>query len=238
MIYFLYGHDRQKAREKANALKDSLLKKKPNASFYRIESDNWNEAELDNLIEGQGLFEAKYIVLFDYTFENEEAKERILLKLDEIAASEHVFIFLEEKLDKESLKALEKKAEKTQEFEAKEEKAKPEFNIFGLSDALGRRDKKNLWILYLQALKNGSAPEEIHGTLFWQIKSMNLATQATTAAESGLKPFVFSKAKGFAKNYSKEELKNLSSKLVEIYHEAHRGSYELQSALEQLILSL
>ncbi len=237
MIYFFYGQDRQKTREKATALKDSLLKRKPNASFYKIESDNWNEAELDNFIEGKGLFEAKYIVLFDHVFENDEAKERIISKLDEISSSEHIFIFIEQKLDKDSLKLIEKKSEKIQESE-KDEVVKKEFNIFGLSDALGKRDKKNLWMLYLQAMKNGSVPEEIHGTLFWQVKSMNLAAAADSAAASGLKPFVYSKAKGFSKNYSEKELRNLSSKLVEIYHEAHRGAYELQSALEQFILSL
>ena len=158
--------------------------------------------------------------------------------MDEIAESPNVFIVLEGDVDKKTLLAITDVAEKVQLFENKEGKKKPEFNIFSLTDAFGRRDKKNLWVLYQKAVASGAVPEEIHGILFWQLKSMLLAVTAKTAGEAGVAPFVFTKAKSFLKNYTPEELKTLSSKLVHMYHDAHRGIHDFEIALERLILTL
>ena len=56
--------------------------------------------------------------------------------------------------------------------------------------------------------------------------------------ELGLHPFVVKKAIGFTKNFSQEELEELSRKLVTIYHDARRGGDELPVALEKFVLSL
>jgi hypothetical protein len=141
-------------------------------------------------------------------------------------------------VDTETLRAITDAAEKVQSFTLKEKKGKPDFNIFSLTDAFGRRDKKNLWVLFQKAVESGAVPEEIHGILFWQLKSMLLAHACKSAAEAGVKPFVWSKARTFAKNWSEEELKNLSAKMVSLYHDAHRGIYEFPIALERLILTI
>ncbi len=238
MLYFFYGGDKDTAREKMNALVDALLKKKPDAELFRIDAENWNEAKLQELTVGQGLFNNSYIVQVVSLFENKEAKEIFTDRLDEIAESPNVFIVLEGDVDKKTLLAITDVAEKVQLFENKEGKKKPEFNIFSLTDAFGRRDKKNLWVLYQKAVASGAVPEEIHGILFWQLKSMLLAVTAKTAGEAGVAPFVFTKAKSFLKNYTPEELKTLSSKLVHMYHDAHRGIHDFEIALERLILTL
>ena len=237
MIYLIHGNDFEKARGKARELITALQKKKPGAEVFRLEDEMVNGSKLDELSGSQGLFERKYIVFADNVFRSEEAKEIVLGKLKSLAESENIFIFLENELNKTNLKELEKFAEKVQQFSAtkKTEKA---FNVFSLTEKLGQRDKRGLWILYQKALAEGLAPEEIHGVLFWQIKAMLAAVLGKTAEEAGFKPFVFQKSRGFAKNYSAEELKNLSSKMVAVYHNSRRAGPDLDVALERLILEI
>ena len=238
MIYLLYGEDNVKAREKMHNLVDSLRTKKPDASFFKIDSECFSDVQLEELIVGAGLFEQKYIVVLDKIFENKEAKEFVVKNIKEIGASENIFIILDGKLDKKTLVKLEKYSEKVQEFTKKEVKKEVKFNIFSLGDSFGSRKKKELWVLFQKALNVGISPEEIHGTLFWMTKSMILSKNTKTAKETGLNPFVFRKSMLFAKNFDDKELKDISSKLVSIYHEARSGGVELSVALEMFILSL
>ena len=242
MLYFLHGTDSTQSRKKLHELLDTLHKKKPDAELFKMEGGEWDQARFEEFIGGQGLFENKYIVVLDKIFENEEAKERITDLLKELSLSENVFIFIEGHVDAPTIKKIEKYAQKAQKFEekdngAKNSNAKP-FNIFSLTDAFGRRDKKQLWILYNQAVVSGSEPEEIHGILFWQLKSILIALGSKSVADSGLKPYVFDKASGFARNYSREELQKMSAQFVDIYHNARRGLVEMDVAIEKFILGM
>src|SRR6185369_9649773 len=100
MIYFYQGEDITKGREKANALVDSLQKKKPDASVFRMNSENFDIARLSEYVESQGLFSNKYIVFLDRLSEDKNIKEEFIDKLKEIQESENIFIILEGKLDK------------------------------------------------------------------------------------------------------------------------------------------
>ena len=243
MFYFLYGEDKDKARKKAHELIDGLVKKRPNAAFFKVDSENFELGKLEEMIGGQGLFESKQIVFLDNVLEDKETKEEIADKIKEIAESPNAFVFIEGKVDKATLGKVEKSAEKVQEFKiagspASSKESKEKFNTFSLADVFGRRDKKNLWTLYQEALSQGVAPEEINGVLFWQLKSMIVADKSKSADESGLKPYVFQKSKSFARNYSSEEMKKMSSALVSVYHDSRRGIHEFEIALERFILSL
>ena len=237
MLYLIYGSDFEKTRGKARELIADLQKRKPNAEVFRLEDEMVSAGKLDELSGGQGLFERKYIVFADNVFRSAEAKEIVLGKLKDLAESENIFIFLEDELGKTDLKELEKFAEKVQQFSIMLKKEKP-FNVFSLTETLGRRDKRGLWILYQKALTQGFAPEEIHGVLFWQVKAILAAILAKTAEDTSFKPFVFQKSRVFAKNYSATELKNLSSKMVAIYHNSSRAGPDLDMALERLILEI
>lgn len=238
MLYFFYGSDKDTARAKAQGLIDALQKKKPDAELFRIDAENWNEAKLQELTAGQGLFNNSYIIYTASLFENKDIKESFLKHLDMVVESPNIFISFETNVDKKTLTAITKQAQKVHVFEKKEEEIKPSFNIFALSDALGRRDRKKLWVLFRKAVDGGAVPEEVHGILFWQIKSMLLASTAKTAGEAGVAPFVFTKAKSFAKNYEGKELQALSSRLVRMYHDAHRGINDFEIALERFVLTL
>ena len=223
MIFLVHGTDFKKGREKVKNLTNFLLVKKPNSNLFRLDTENFDEAVVEESLKGRGLFENKYIVFFDKVFEDEKNKDFILEKIKEISESENVFIFLEEKIDKKILTKLEKYSQKTQEFNKKEDKTIERAKPFSLTDAMGKRDKKKAWAEYQKILKEGLVPEEIHGILFWQVKTMILANQSKMSTEADLNPLVFKKAKEFSKNYSEEELKEMSSKLVSIYHDTRRG---------------
>lgn len=237
MLYVIHGTDAVKVHGKSAQLVQSLLAKKPDASLFKLNTENWSVSEIQELVGGQGLFSDKYIVQLSRLLESDEISEELMIYLKDIHQSENIFIMTETKISPKILKVLEKNSQKIEEHNEKEVFKKPEFNIFSLADAMGGRDKKKMWMLYIEAL-NHFAPEEIHGTLFWQVKSMILASKTKSADDSGLKPFVYSKAKKFSENYSEEELGNLSSRLVETLHQSRRGKYDFKIALERLILEV
>ena len=113
-----------------------------------------------------------------------------------------------------------------------------EFNIFTLTDAFGRRAKKEAWVLYQQALLAGVSAEEIFFKLFWQAKSMLLASRTQSAIEADMKSFPYSKAKSFLKNFKLGELEKLSENLIVGYHKARRGEGEVETLVEKILLSL
>jgi hypothetical protein len=174
----------------------------------------------------------------DRTLENKDVREVMLEKIDAIKESPNIFIFFEGKLTKEITKKLEKRAEKITEYEATEEKKKESGSFFHLADALGARDKKGLWVGLREALDNDAAAEEIHGILFWQAKSLALASKASSATEAGLNPYVFGKAKRYAGNFKEGEIDIMLSGLVSMYHKAHRGEIDFEIELEKFALDI
>jgi len=241
MLYAFYGSDVAKSSSKALALVESLRTKRPDAAFVRLEAKDWDPAVIEQHLGGQGLFSNKYIVLLDRLTENTEAKEAINDFIPALQESQNIFIALEGKLNAELKKAFEKNTEKSVISdvapEAKAGFGKGDFNIFALADALGTRDAFKSWKIYREAIENGMEPENIVGTLFWQAKSMTLALHARSAAEAGLSPFVFSKSKKYAGNYSDGEMKSLIGDLVLLYHNGHRGMNDLELSIEKLLLN-
>lgn len=235
MLYILHGTDTAKVRAKVHSLIDTLQKKRPDAELFYIGSESFSEEGLKELVQSQGLFSPKYIVVLSRVFENKNAKQQVLDRAAQLGEAEHVFLLIEEVLDAKELKVLEKHAAQVVAYDAVK-KEKQSFNTFALADALGQRDKKKLWLLYTQAKESGVADEEIHSVLWWQMKSIILAHGVTTASEAGLKSFVFSKAKRFAANFSKDEANKTLTDLVTMYHESRRGKHDLGTALEVWIL--
>ncbi len=247
MIYFYYGTDTEFARKKAKVTVDSLLAKKPDATLIKIGEEDLTLGKIMELARGQGLFSSKYIVFLSRTFDNKDNKELILKNIKEFAGSDNIFIFAEGKMDKLSLTKIEKNAEKVQEF-IKPEKSLTKkqalalkgekIDFFEFADAFGKRDKRGLWVLFQEVLAEQVPAEEVHGIFFWQVKSMLLAKKCKTADEANMKPFPYQKSKEYSRNYKDGELENISSKLVAMYHEAHRGNVDFFVALEKFILGL
>jgi len=163
-----------------------------------------------------------------------------------LAQSPNTFIFLTDELSAALKKELSKhgaelceynlsvKARQDIEREEKREAAR----IYKVSDALLARDRRGLWVAYQRALTEGFDPEELYWKLSWQIKNILIASQASSATEAGLHPFVFQKSRGALAKYDKEELIALSGTLLDLWRDTHSGRKELPIALEQFILSV
>lgn len=237
MLYVIHGSDVSRARGALRTTVDGLLAKKPDTSLSLVEGERgFSPEELEGYVAGQGLFEKNFIVVFDGVLKNEETLARILARLPDIAKSPNVFLLLEEKIPAASLKELSAAAKKTLFFE--KNAATPPFNVFSLTDALGRRDRKGLWVLYRKAKHAGLADEEMHGTLLWQVRTMLLSRASQSGAEAGLKPFVFSKASRYEKNYPGKELRDLSEELLAVLHDARRGISEFEVLFEKFLLGV
>jgi DNA polymerase III delta subunit len=237
MLYVIYGTDSHKARKKLHELLDIAKKKRPEAELFKLTSENWSEAELVELLVSKGLFETKYTVVLDSLFEKKDIKSFVVEKIREIGESEQVFLMLESGIDASTLKKIEKHAKQIQEF-SKPEGKKTFGSIFTVTDGILEKDKKKLWVSLMDFLYKGTAPEEIHGIFFWQIKNMLLATKAKSQTETGLSPFVYTNALRGARKYKTEELLKMSSELVGMTHKVRSGEGELEIMMEKWVLGI
>lgn len=211
MLYVFHGSDIAKSANKARVLVASLRTKRPDAAFIEIIADQWNQSSIEGHIGGQGLFSSKYIVFLNRVMENDEAKEALLDLVSSMNESANIFILLEGKLNAELKRAVEKDAEKIVLTDVIEKSAaKEEFNIFALGDAMEKRDGIKAWRLYRAAIDSGIAPENIVGTLFWQVK----------------------------RNYSRAKSAALLKELITLYHEGHRGRIDLELGIERMLVLL
>lgn len=241
MLYVFHGSDTSTALKKALVLVDSLRVKRPDAAYVRIDADHWSPSVIEEHAGGQGLFSKAYIVFLDRVSEHEGAEEILAEYAVTMNESTNIFILLEGDISTDLKKALEKGAEKVIEIVAPGQvgtKKKEEFNIFTLADAIGQRDGIKAWMTYRRAIVLGLEPESIVGTIFWQLKSMLVAMNGKNAAEAGLNPFVYSKAKKAADRYTGAEIRSFMKYLVTAYHDGHRGEVDMGSAIEVMILRL
>lgn len=236
MLYVIYGNDREQGRQAFQVLREKLLE---SATEERVLIEGEVTGELlDALAVSQGLFGETTLAIFDSVLEKKGEQELLASRAESLTSSSNHFLVFEPTLEKSIAKEVALHATQMDECTAQKIAARPSFNIFALGDALGGRNKKELWVLYQGALRAGLELEEIVGTLFWAVKNMALMKHAKMEESVGLNPFVAKKARGFAANYSEEEIKNLSRDLATIYHEAHRGGESMDIALERFILSL
>lgn len=248
MLSIFYGTDRDKVNDAAAKRLGMFLKSNKDAEVFTLGDENFSESELERHIGSVGLFSGAHAVVISYLLTHEEHGEVLADHLASLAESENLFILKEGKLlvahkklvDPSSLKLRrgEENRVESKEFSEKIAPNKPDFKnfpIFDLATSLGMRDKKNLWLGYQKALSEGIAPEEVHSILMWQMKTM---LQVLAGATDDIKPFVLGKAKTFLTKYSPAEAKDLSFKLISLYHDSRRGLVDFEKGLEKIILSL
>jgi len=237
MLIVIYGDDFKKTRERLNDLVKDFADKKPDISLVKIDEDNISNYDISEFLLGQGLFEKEILIVFDHILALEPLNLQLENILPKMAQSKNTFIFLEGSLNREIVAIAKKETSQIEEFRLKKTPQKI-FNPFSLGDALGEKNRRKLWTSFYKALRYGMTAEEIHGILFWQIKSILIAKSAPNLKDSGLKPFVYGKGKQFALKFKTEELKKKSNELVDLYHQSRKGVSELPIALEKFILRI
>ena len=212
MLQFFTGTDREKTRGEMSKAVESAAR---NERIVRITDAN-SVHDLETALRGAGMFGEKRIIVLESVFQNEEMRKIMLASLDHIRKSAEQFFIFEEKLDAETRKAIEKRAEKSERFDTT--KGQKSNSIFALANAFRRADKKALWVGYQRELAHGEEAEAIHGVLFWGAKDMFLKSRDGST--------------------ERRRATKLVAELAELPHEARRNNFQLEYALERFILSV
>ncbi|MEX0917414.1 MAG: hypothetical protein WDZ90_02745 [Candidatus Paceibacterota bacterium] len=237
MLYLFHGSDTQASRKKLHKKLDVALSKNPDSPLMWIDEENFDGASFPELLGGQSLFGGVLNVAVDASGGEGILTDFISEKVRDIKESENVFYILFGKETKKTLEPFLKYAQSSEESALKEVAAQ-KFNVFSLTDALGKRDRKGLWVLYQKAKRNNIADEEVHGILFWQLKCMLFAASSASANDAGIKEFPFKKAKSFLRNFREGEVEEKAHELLLVTYDARRGKSDFGGALERFILSV
>ena len=234
MIYAVVSNGNPKALAKYRSVREAFAKKHPNAQLLSFTGDTAQAEELFDLTSQKSFFGGAYLVSCYHLSENKELKEVLGELLEAMGASENHFLLFEEKLDTKILAQIEKIGTLyTFTSAAKRE----EYNIFTLPQKVGERDRRGAWVELQRAQRAGVSESDLLRPLLWQVRAILLASRVS-AAESGLKPFVYNRAKSYAENYSRAELDTLSFSLAMLEPRVVAGEVELDIALETLVLNL
>jgi len=232
MLQVFYGKDILALRAKARAVFIPFLGE---GELLTLEDSAYQLGSLSGLSQTSSLFQKQSVYLLDFPDTSEGLFLELLETAEALASSSNLFIVLVESLTADEKKMLKPYASV---LEESKKTAAVKFNPFSLADALSYKDKKNLWFLLQEAKRNKLSAEEIVGTLWWQLKTLRLATLTKSAEEAGMKDYPYQKAKNSLKNFKPSELQSLSEKLIKIYHRGHRGEVDLELSLEAWVLAL
>ncbi|TSC87019.1 MAG: hypothetical protein G01um10148_124 [Parcubacteria group bacterium Gr01-1014_8] len=213
MLYVYTGTDREKAKS-AMQKEVERVAKKEKASIVRI-SDAHTIADLRAALQGGGMFGGKRVVVLEGVLANEDMNPILSDAFPLLSESADPFFIFEERLDVATRKRVEKYAKESERFDAG--KKWEDRSVFLLGNALKREDKKALWVGYLREVEKGSAPEMLHGILFWAAKSMLLAARERSAEQTRAALLV--------------------GRLAELPHESRRKGMDMELALEHFVLS-
>jgi hypothetical protein len=214
MIYLFAGNDTERKSLATLKFLEGFPKEVP---IYSIGKDDFDKNQVGGFYSGAELFSEKSVIIFSQILEKEEIKDFILENLSKMANSGNVFVFKEGSLKKAITDSFKKNRAELNIFEKLKEREE-KFNNFILANALGSRDKLNLWTNFRRAMDLGVGLEELVGVLFWKAKDMLLK-------------------KNFTK-FKEEELQTISSKLAYLLPLARQSGNDAEAALEEFLLEV
>lgn len=233
MFHVFFGNGTVAVRQKAfNFL---ALLEKEGYRLERIEGEEYIQGTCTDIATSVSLFGGKTVYLLDTPSMNALFNEEVLASLSLFKESTNMFVVVEQKLLAPGKKVFAKYAEHMEEITSVVE---ARFNAFSMADSLAQKDKKTLWLQLQDAKHAGLSAEEIIGTLWWQLKSMRVSAVTKGAAEAGMKPYPYDKAKRSLRNFKEGEIEMLSRSLLALYHDGHGGKRDIDLALEKWTLSI
>ncbi len=228
MIYLFYGSDVEAVRSKAFAWVAAARAKQPDLSYVRLSKEEMTPAALDDAAASGGLFVKRLLILLDDPFakartteEGEEDEDQSLAspvedRLDALVASDNAIVLLAPKLATAKAKKIAARAAKVYQFDEREVKQARGFNG-NLVNALAFRTGEKLWLEVVRALRQGDAPEALHGLLHWKARDL---------MEKG------------GRAWSQDETRQLSLDLISLLQNSRRNGLDLACALEKFALSV
>lgn len=228
MLYVCHGSNYESIQEKIRSIGDTT-------HIERFDARGLSYDTLDGYI-GGSLFGDKSVVVLDGCYTDYYVGRGITDRLEAMQQSSNMFILTERSLNKEELQPLEKAGGEITKHTLGQENDRRTFNTFILADNYLDRDVKQLWVNYHKALRTGSAPEQLHGLLWWQIVNAIVITEE--GANPGLKEFPYKKIKNKSSDLSLSQLYHDARELVDVLHKARNGEGELERLLEEWIVTM
>lgn len=223
MLYVLVGEDSYRAKERARELTKD-------AEVVRFGEGGEPVTAIFEYLGARGMFSSAIALIA----EDALAESVVLENISALVEADASICLIERSLTADVRKRIPKKAT-IETFDIERPDTVPA-NVFALADAFASGDRKTTWITYRTLIESGSSGEELHGIVSWQSRAIVLASKTKTAAEAGLKPFVFTKAK--RSPYASDPMlaEKISRELVSVYHQARRGEGSLEDLLEAFLL--
>ena len=227
MIYLFYGSDVEKTRTKAFEWVAKARAKEPNLAYASLAREEISPAALEDAALSSGLFVKRLLVLIDDPFpvvraaddeEGDLGNTASILEeyLDALAASDNAIVIVAPKLASAKVKKITAKVKMAYTYEKTDSKEERGFNG-NLVNALAARSREKLWVEINRALREGDAPEMLHGLLHWKVRDL---------MEKG------------GRAWAPQESRHLSLALIELLQSSRRGGLGLDLALERLALSI
>lgn len=233
MLKVFYGNDVLAVRKAAFLCVDKELES--GKVLTTIDADTYTSGMYQDMAGGASLFGEEQVYVIDTPSSKKDFYEETVADLELLAASPHVFVVIEGTLLAAEKKKFAKHTENLEEFKAG---AEGRYDLFAITDALAQKDKKQLWLLLHDAQLEGIPLPELVGMLWWQLKTMRLASATSTPEEAGMKPFPYNKAKRALASFKDGELEKLSHSLLTLVHDSRLGKLELDNALERWVLTV
>lgn len=235
MIYCVIGNGNPKGLEKYLELKRRFAEKYPESSRFHYDAETVSVSALMERALEDTLFGGAYLILCQRVGEHLEVGAAFPKLIPQLLSSPNHFLMYEEKLDAKLVAQIERGGGRVYSFPALQTISP--YSPFNFSSAVAARDRRRAWVELMRARRSGIADEALLNPLIWQIKVMLIAVQ-TSAGESGLKPNVYGSAQRAARNYSFEELAELSFRVSSLHPRVVAGEVEMDIELESLVLNL
>ena len=236
MLYVLVGNDIQKRNDRLVKIRDGFLQKYSKGVLVTLDSESFSESSLKEYSVSNNLFGQKNLVIMLHVFTDKNLHDIVMKNISIMHASKNVFVIVEEKLLKKDKNIFEKQNVSCEYYTSTAFVLKKKYNIFSLSDVIGIRNTKQIWLVFSDAIRHGVSAEELHVIVMWQIKNMLLVKNSFL--NPGLHPFVYKKTLTASKKFSNTELQDFLYILIEMFHNSRFKSIPMKGMLEKFLLEI
>jgi hypothetical protein len=235
-IHIFLGDDTVRARATLTRLVEEAKVSDPTALVSRFDDVSFDAALVSEALQQQSIFGGGGIVVLDGILDH-EGGEDFYREKNNLKNTPHA-VFIRETNPNKEMYALLKEIGTIEEFPLR--KIIEKNNDFAIADAVAMRDKRAAWVELVKQQRAGAAMEEVHGKIFWAVKTLYLCATQTKeeVLKAGVKDYTYRNYQPRAKNFLIHELEEKLSELKSMYHRAHQGDAELGLLLEQFMLKL
>ena len=231
MLFIYHGNEMSLVRSKVK--QDWPIDTNSDVAVVTLAADDYQSGQLSEAVGGASLFAPTCWYILDTPSAQADFATELTTHLSDLTNSPHQFIVLENTLTAAEKKQYAKHTEHVIDCSVTKPKR---VTAFSLVDHLCRRDKRQLWVELHSVLKAGLSPEEIIGTLWWQLKTIRIAACTQSAKEAGIKDYPYKKAKAALRVFSLADVERLSRQLLAVYHDGHGGKRDIRLGLEEWVL--